>query len=292
MLPMNEWLKYVDIKELNDKICSFRKLDFKKLTYREIQKEISNVISFNTPKGNYTLLAPTNSSYPVKTRFYRVRSIDEDDTTLPLNSMLTVADCWEPPKKAVKPGRLNRQHEPLLYTSPIFPDTAVEELKIIDGKLFSLIVYESVKPIKVTCIAFPPLVEGFTKDDALKLEMIHDFLKHEFIRDVDNGDEYLYRISESITKDYFALQHISQDAWCYPSISKQGGYNVSFRPNKKQKLKLVGVQIASIKRDNNSHSFDVKAIAKDSGDGLNLSYHEMGSPEQQDLFPEITPAQN
>ncbi|HIF9172223.1 TPA: hypothetical protein ACX6PS_000859 [Photobacterium damselae] len=290
MIPMKEFLKYVDISELHNKICHFRELDFKKLNYKEVQKEISNVISFNTPKGNCALLVPTNSTYPEKTRFYRVRNIDEGDRTLPLKSMSTVNDCWEPPKNVVKPGRLNRQHEPLLYTSPINATIAIEELKIADEQLFSLIVYEAVTPIKVTCIGVTPNIESLTKDEALKLKMIQDFLKHEFIRDVGNGTEYLYRISESITKDYFDLPPDIQDAWCYPSVAKKGGYNVCFRPNQKLKLKLVGVQIASVTRDDDDrYHFEVKVIAKDSGDGINLSYHDIGSPEQIYLFPEISP---
>lgn len=288
MLQVKEFLKYVDISDLHEKICNFRELNFKKLNYRDVQNEVSKVISFDTPKGNQVFLIPTNATYPAGTRFYRVRNIVEGDTTLPLKSMSTISDCWEPPKKYVKSGRLNRQHEPLIYTSPMSPSVAVEELKIPDDQLFSLIIYEAVELIKVTCIGFPPSIKELTKEEALKLRMIQDFLKHEFIRDVGTGTEYLYRISESITKDYFDLPPEVQDAWCYPSVAQKGGYNVCFRPEKKQSLKLVGVQIASIKRDDNGYMFHVKSIAKDSGDGVNLSYHQIGSQEQELLFPEIS----
>ncbi len=288
MIQVKEFLKYVDISELHDKICAFRELDFKKLDYQEVQNEIAKVISFETPSGSCSHLTPVCASYPSGTRFYRVRNIVEGDTRLPLKSMSTVSDCWEPPSQVVKAGRLNRERESLLYTAPMAPDIAIEELKVVDDQNFSLIVYEALTPIKVTGIGFPPNIEGLSKDEILKLRMIQDFLKHEFVRDVGHGTEYLYRISESITKDYFDLPPDVQDAWCYPSVAKKGGYNVCFRPTAKQKLSLVGVQIAAVRREESGCLFNVKLIAKDSGDGMNLSYHGIGSPEQKTLFPEIT----
>ena len=288
MLDLKVFLKYVDASRLHDKICKFRDLDFKRMSYQEVQSAIIEVISFETPHGNICILTPMNAQYPVGTRFYRVRSLPEDDRNLPLRAMSKVTDCWEPPEHIVRAGRLNRDNESLLYTAPSLPAVAVEEMKVKDNQLFSLIVYEALEPINVTMIGATPNVDGLSNDEALKVRMLQDFLKHEFIRDVGVGTEYLYRISESITKDYFDLPPDFQDAWCYPSVAKKGGFNVCFRKDKRKKLKLVGTQISSITRGDENYLFQVRLIAIASEDNINLTYHQIGSDMQKELFPEIS----
>lgn len=288
MVDLKDFLKHVDAAHLHDKICRFRDLDFKRMSYQEVQSAIMEVIVFDTPHGNISILTPVNARYPAGTRFYRVRSLPDDDMQLPLRSMSKIADCWEPPEDIVRAGRLNRDNESLLYTAPQSPVVAVDETKIPDNQLFSLIVYESTDPISVTMIGAEPNVKGLSNEEGLKVRMIQDFLKHEFVRDVGVGTEYLYRISESITKDYFDLPPDVQDAWCYPSVAKKGSFNVCFRKGHRSKLKLIGVQIASVVREGDNYLFGAKLIAVDSGDGVNLTYHQVGSELQQKLFPEIS----
>lgn len=160
-------------------------------------------------------------------------------------------------------------------------------MKIPDGELFSLIVYEALEQINVTIIGAQPNTEGLNAEEVLKSKMIQDFLKHEFIRDVGVGTEYLYRISESITKDYFDLPPDFQDAWCYPSVAKKGHFNVCFRKDNRSKLKLVGSQIASVTRERDDYLFQAKLVTKVGADGESLTYHKIGSDEQRELFPEI-----
>ncbi|WP_081365831.1 hypothetical protein [Alteromonas mediterranea] len=284
---LKDFLKHVDASHLHDKIGKFRDLDFKRMSYQEIQKAIADVITFNTPYGNISVLMRMNASYPAGTRFYRVRTLPENDRKIPLQTMSKVSDCWEPPEYIVKAGRLNRDNEALLYTAPISPFVAVEEMKIPDGELFSLIVYEALERINVTKIGAPPNTEGLNAEEVLKSKMIADFLKHEFIRDVGVGTEYLYRISESITKDYFDLPPDVQDAWCYPSVAKKGHFNVCFRKDKRSKLKLIGSQIASVVRERDDYLFHAKLVTKVGADGESLTYHQIGSDEQRELFPEI-----
>ncbi len=287
MVNLMDFLKHVDASHLHDKIDKFRDLDFKRMSYQEIQKAIADVITFSTPHGNISVLMPMNASYPVGTRFYRVRALPENDRKIPFQTMSRVSDCWEPPEHIVKAGRLNRDNEALLYTAPISPFVAVEELKIPDGELFSLIVYEALEQINVTMIGALPTTEGLNAEEVLKSKMIQDFLKHEFIRDVGVGTEYLYRISESITKDYFDLPPDFQDAWCYPSVAKKGHLNVCFRKDKRSKLKLIGSQIASVVREKDDYLFHAKLVTKIGADGESLTYHQIGSDEQRELFPEI-----
>lgn len=286
MLHLKDFLKHVDTSQLHEKICRFRDLDFKRMSYQEVQSAISKVITFNTPQGNICVLTPISASYPAGTRFYRVRSLPEDDKIPPLRTMSKVVDCWEPPEHVVQAGRLNRKNESLLYTSPL-PFVAVEEMKINDNQLFSLIVYEALEQINVTMIGQIPNVDSLNSDETLKATMLQNFLRHEFIRDVGIGTEYLYRISESIAKDYYDLPPDFQDAWCYSSVAKKGHVNVCFRKGKRDKLKLIGTQITSIIRQNENYSFHPRLIATTAVDGSNLSYHEIGSEIQRSLFPEI-----
>lgn len=287
MVDLKGFLKHVDAAHLHDKICNFRDLDFKRMSYQEVQSAISGVITFNTPYGVISVLMPINASYPAGTRFYRVRTLPDDDRKIPLRTMSKVSDCWEPPENIVRAGRLNRDNESLLYTAPISPFVAVEEMKIPDGKFFSLIVYEALEKINVTMIGAQPNTEGLNGEEVLKVKMIQDFLKHEFIRDVGVGTEYLYRISESITKDYFDLPPDFQDAWCYPSVAKKGHFNVCFRKDNRSKLKLVGSQIASVVREGDNYLFQAKLVTQVGADGESLTYHQIGSDEQRELFPDI-----
>lgn len=291
-IDIEKHLSFVDIAELQDKISNFRDLNFRKMNYADVKKEVAKVISFKTSKGEQALLPTQISTYPKGTKFFRIRPIPSDDRSLPLKTMGTIADCWEAPADIVKAGRLNRENEPLLYTAPMNPEIAVEELKIADNELFSLIVYEATEDIKVTLIGVPHDNEGLSEESSLKMRMIQDFLKHEFIRDVGAGTEYLYRISESIVKDYFDLPPDVQDGWCYPSVAQKGTYNACFRPSIKVKIKLLGVQIAFVNRIDDSYQFGIKLIAKPSSNDVDLSYHQIGSLEQKELFPEIITESN
>ena len=193
-----------------------------------------------------------------------------------------------PPKEIVKIGRLNKAKEPLLYTTPVHPIIAVEELKIPDNEWFYLIEYEATQKINVAMIGGNFEYDGLDDNERLKLQMIQNFFCHEFIRDVGKGTEYLYKISEYIAKAFFDFPSKFQDAWCYPSITKKENYNVCFRPYKrKEKLKLIGVQIASICKVNNQRIFKISGVAKVAPDGHNLLYYKIGSPEQREVFPEI-----
>ena len=213
------FLQCVDARELHRRISGFRGRNFGSMSYKEVAQAILDVIMFDTPNGSMALVQPRSARYPAGTRFYRVRAIPQDDQVTPLRSMSKVGDCWEPPAQKAPTGRLNREGEPLLYTSPINPMVAIDEVKIADGDWCSVIAYDAVDDVNVTVIGADPAVDGLDEADALKLEMIQGFLRDEFTRDVGRGTECLYRISEIIAKDYSDLPPVSHDAWCYPSIA-------------------------------------------------------------------------
>lgn len=285
---LKEHLGYVGLHELHDKISAFRRLPINRLSREELCKEISDVLCFETPNGQCAVLTPAGGSYPAGTRFFRVRSLEPDDTKFPLRDMRIESDAWNPPTHVVRQGRLNREGESLLYTSPINPKTAVEEMKIPDDTNFSLIVYEALADIKVASIGITPDHPDLDRDEMLKLRMLNDFLAHEFTRDVGIGTEFLYRTSEIIAKNYYDLPPAMQDAWCYPSIADKPSVNVCFRPKvAHQKLRLLGVQIGTCKRERGDMLFNIKCIASGFNNSGLFIYHRIGSDVQRDVFPEI-----
>lgn len=285
---LKQHLGYVSLHKLHDKISSFRQLPIKRLSREQLCNEISNVLCFETPNGKSAVLTPAVGSYPAGTRFFRVRSLERDDTKFPLKDMRLVSDAWNPPAHVVRQGRLNREKESLLYTSPINPKTAVEEMKIPDDTYFSLIVYEALTDIKVASIGITPDLPDLDRNEMLKLRMLNDFLAHEFTRDVGIGTEFLYRTSEIIAKDYYDLPPSMQDAWCYPSIADKPSVNVCFRPEvARQSLRLLGVQVGTCKRERNDMLFNIKCIASGFNEDGFFIYHRVGSEVQRSVFPEI-----
>ena len=80
-----------------------------------------------------------------------------------------------------------------------------------------------------------------------------------------------------------------QDAWCYPSIVDKSKFNVAFRPKTRTKLRLVGVEIARVYRmENGKTTFPVALVAAETKGRNDLSYFEIGSPEQRERFPWIS----
>lgn len=286
---LKEHLSFVDAGKLIDKIRAFRTLPIKTMSKRQIADEISKVLCFETPRGLSAMLTPSMVSYPRGTRFYRVRTLAKDDTTIPLRGMRIEGDAWNPPAQFVKAGRLNIEGESLLYTSPMIPKVAIEEMKIPDNEAFSLIVYESTHDINVTAIGFTQEIASINAEERLKIALIDDFLTHEFSRDVGIGTEYLYKTSETIIKDYFDLPPQVQDAWGYPSVAEKRCVNVCFRPdNAKEKLQLIGVQIATCQRTGDGAWINVKYIASGFDNNGVFQYHAVGSKAQREAFPEIT----
>ena len=198
--------------------------------------------------------------------------------------MSKVSDCWEPLAELVKLGRMNKEREPLLYTSPIDPRVAIGELRILDGVWFSLIVYAAVEDVNVTIIGGQLDTDALNDAAALKIEILQGFLRDEFTRDVGQETEYLCRILQIIAKDYFDMPPEMHDAWCYPSIVDKREFYVAFRPSTRAKLRLAGVQFAKIFSSN----IAVFLVAKATSDSDDLAYFKISSPEQRKLFPHIT----
>lgn len=286
LFDIHTLLSNITILDIEKKIEKFRMIDLKKISNEDLSNELMEVLSVNINGAKQSILFPRFIEYPAKTRFYRVRKISSNDTSIPCNTISKEQDVWNPPVELIlRPGRLNKVHESLLYTSPISPFAAIEEMKIQEDEKFGLIVYESEFPIKAIMIGFWEDIPELTEEENLKLRIFTHFLYTEFTRDVGVGTEYLYRVSEMIAKIYFDSP---QDAWCYPSIAIKSHVNACFRPDiAKALLRFVGVQFCQLNRFNEMIQIKCNYIASGIDSNKKLLYSTIDSDLCRQLFPEI-----
>lgn len=150
-------------------------------------------------------------------------------------------------------------------------------------------VYEATDDIKVNLIGQQYNYEMLgIQSEKIKLinNIFNDFLKDEFSRDVGEGTEYLYIVSELIAKNFFDLPPRNiQDAWAYPSLKDKEKYNVD--PEiAKEVLKLKGTLICE--KLPRSYEIHVKCIQSGFDSSGKAQFYSVGSEEQHKVFPEIT----
>lgn len=281
---VESFLSRINPNEILDKIRKFRSLNFQNMSYHELEKAISNVLMWE----DIFCYIPNICSYPTNTSFYRVRKLK--GTNIPFENFKNYNDFWEPPSSCVTNlGRLNKAGESLLYVTPMDPTVPLKEMRITEGDNYVLIKYTSVNEIKVNIIGGEYNYEklGITDDVAiLNNNLLNDFLRDEFSRDVGRGTEYLYKISEIIAKWYFDLPPSDvQDAWAYSSVHDKSKLNVCFRPELAHKL--LHLHGGLICKKDGSDQIKVYCIAVCSGKGDIISYYHIGSEQQKRLFPEI-----
>lgn len=280
-------LAKIDTYDLIDKIEKFRKLNFKNISTSELSNEIMKVLSYE----NSALFVPDIRNYSKNTKFYRIRKLNQENLKIPLETIKCEADAWAPPKNIIhKYGRLNKPNESLLYTTPLNYIIPIEEMKIKENEFFALIVYNSKEEIKVNCIGIEKDYKklGLAKEEIVKAKILDNFLVDEFTREVGEGTEHLYKISELIAKDYFDLPpKVVQDAWLYPSVASKAGYNVCFREEiAKEKLELLGVQLLKYNKKENDYYFQVACVCL-LNDDKTFEYLNCSNERVQKVFPEI-----
>jgi len=280
------FLEKINPLELIEKISKFRRLNIAMMTPQEIIKEIYNVLTF---EGRFIYL--TNMTiYPQETLFFRARKLNSLE--FPNTELMYESHFWNAPAEYIKTyGRLNKPSESLLYTTPIIPEITLKEIKIPDNSYYALMVYEATDDIKVNLIGQQYDYEMLgIQSEKIKLinNIFNDFLKDEFSRDVGEGTEYLYIVSELISKSFFDLPPRDvQDAWAYPSLKDKERYNVCFRPEiAKEVLKLKGTLICE--KLPQSYKIHVKCIQSGFDSSGKAQFYSLGSEEQRKVFPEIT----
>lgn len=284
----NEYLAFlegINPLEVIEKISKFRSLNISEMSPTEANNAIYDVL---TVQGKFIYFT-NNGFYAKGTLFYRARMLDS--SVIPNPELMFESDFWNPPAKLIKEyGRLNKPGETLLYTTPGFPEITLKEIKIPDDRFYALMVYEATEDIKVNIIGKQPDYETLgisSKNIELINNIYNDFLKDEFSRDVGEGTEYLYIVSELIAKNFFDLPpRVVQDGWAYPSLKDKEKYNVCFRPEiAKEVLNLKGSLIC--KKIPQSYGINVRCIQSGFDGSGKAQFHELGSSEQQKIFPEI-----
>lgn len=279
-------LDKTSIDELYDRIEEFREIDLKTISDKELKKRIKQVISYNLKNKSYGGYFVHIATFKTGTPFYRIRKFDTSDLNFVLTKMRTEKDAWEPPVVKNR-GRLNNIGESLLYTCPYSQETAVEEMKIREGEIFALMTYEAKEDIEALKIGEWKENRNLSKEQNQKLRIINNFLYSEFTKDVGIGTEYLYRVSEIITKDYFNFLPLEkQHAWCYPSVQLKKAYNVCFRTNiHKKVLGLKGVSLCIIKKVDSENRIGVIKAALDFDDKGEFIYNAPDVNNMDILFP-------
>ena len=279
----NDFYQSINPIEVQKKIRDFRRLNFKTISDGDLMTAIMNVLCIN---GVF--------SYPVNiqtikkgSHFFRVRKLRGN--SIPFENFNKISDMWEPPKeKITKRERLNKVGESLLYTTLANPFIAIQEARIHEGDTYALIKYVAKDDVKINVIGGDYDLNNipFSDNNAIIVfNLINDFLRDEFSRDVGEGTEYLYRISENIAKDWFDLPPSDQHAWAYSSIQDKKIYNICFRPNiGHELLQLLGAQIC--KKDA-SEEIKVICIAVPSNEDESIEYVKLGTEIQKNIFPEI-----
>lgn len=278
------FLRSIDPLTVVDKINRFRALNIREMSEQEVFSAINDTLCIN---GRFVYFT-NNGIYPDGTVFYRVRRLT--GAKVPFPELKAIGDLWEPPTHCVKQRqRLNKVGESLLYVTPGDPYVPIKEVHIPDGEYYALIKYIAVQPIKVNIIGgqYDYNRLGVFDEKAILIhELYNGFLKDEFSRDVAEGLEHLYMVSEMIAKSYFDLPPRDiQDAWAYSSIQDKSKLNVCFRPEiAHDLLKLAGAAICK-NEDGQLQSYAV--VADVNGDN-NIQYFHMGTYIQKDRFPEFT----
>lgn len=231
----NDLLQQKTLAEIQQAIRNFGVLPFRRLGADAVRDHVFALLQVTDRDGDIqspSIVQPVPIQfYEAGSRFYRVRTADY---------LRNFRDCWYPPSPCMKSNRLNRAGKQILYTSPDDYRVAVEEIGV-DKKamdMFSLIVYclKNRKQVRLTHIG------GFDdhSERPTELSMYLDFIHNWFARDVGQGTEYLYNISNAI-KDAYPIG--DTDGWCYPSVAHRNhALNAAFIPSKaKDKLEILAV---------------------------------------------------
>jgi hypothetical protein len=222
-------------------------------------------------------------NYAAETLFFRARLIENDDTRIPLRTINSIADAWEPPAEFVKvQGRLNSVGQGILYCCPDDPDLAIDEARARGYNHVAIIVYRSLRTVNVAVIGDYES-SSFPKDQLSRI--FWSFLEEEFGRDVPKGHEGRYSITRAVADTFF--NYPEQDAWCYRSVQSPSKFNTAFLPGRsRQCLELSGVMVCDLSASLPGQ-LNVKCVVDFDSDTGAARYHPIGSDRQKSLFPEI-----
>ena len=232
-------LDRLPLAEIKRRIVQFNTLSFERMTYEDIEKAVADVVFVDAGDSERVAVRSWITDYRNPgLLLYRARK-----DTIPLE---LASDCWSPPPDKARASRLNREGEPLLYTSADGPKVVIDEIGAKPGEAVSIIFYSIRERLKV-------MVLGATKqypylDEAQRQKQAHlfAFLSSQFVRTVPQGAEHLYMISQVIAREHWGI-YGDHNGWLYPSIKSGTYHNVALEPGRAQEmLCLEGVICATV----------------------------------------------
>ena len=252
-------LRHRAIQEISESIEAFEALAVSELDNEQLDVEIRRVLmAYDEANKRGVLLLPS-SVIPHKkgSLFSRVRRLtDRDLLRMQTEGVDEQRDCYEPPedeRHVIGPGRLNHAGERILYTAYGGAGWATmacfEELEIEANEWFMIVEYEATASFTAATIGperFAPLeVETHLDDEERKkCEILSSFVRSKFQQRIARGDDYLYRVTRLIAREFTPGERRNEDIWQYPSVARDGGWNVAFDPVRKDKLRVKSVKIA------------------------------------------------
>lgn len=223
-------LNNIDTFELQLKINKFRELTPRIASQDELLGRLKEAIPIH-------ILFHQEINRP---ELYRIRKNANDQL------FNNYSDFWEPPKSKATLGRLNKQNESILYLC-LEPVTPFHEAKMKSGDSFTLIFYNYKTTKRILALLIEGISlnrenvlteNGLTKIGVINYNLMCDFIRTEFIKDVGIGTEYLYNTTNLI-KNYFDKDDKEQ-AFLYSSISNYKYRNCAVKPKVAKELLKVG----------------------------------------------------
>ena len=135
-------LDRLPLAEIKRRIVQFNTLSFDRMTYEDIEKAVADVVFVDAGDSEKVAVRSWITDYRNPgLLLYRARK-----DAIPLE---VASDCWSPPPDKARASRLNREGEPLLYTSADGPKVVIDEIGAKPGEAVSIIVYRIRERLKV-----------------------------------------------------------------------------------------------------------------------------------------------
>lgn len=232
-------LDRLPLAEIKRRIAHFNTLSFERMTYKDIEEAVAGVVFADAVDSEKIAVLSWITDYRNSgLLLYRARK-----DTIPLK---LASDCWSPPPEKARPSRLNREGEPLLYTSADGPKVVIDEIGAKPGEAVSIIVYSIRERLKLMVLGSTKQYPYLNEAQRQKQAHLFAFLSSQFVRTVPQGAEHLYRISQVIARKHWGI-YGDHHGWLYPSIKSGTYHNVALEPGKAQEmLCLEGVICATV----------------------------------------------
>jgi hypothetical protein len=242
--------KLWNLDDLKNKIEEFKENIFEDESIDDIIKQLQsfynsyNIIGLNV--GNILI--------------FRVRKLEFNEEHNNINCL------WAPPPECVdKIGRSNDISESLFYAA-FDPLTSILEARITEGDEFSIAVYllDQKDDWDLSSVVIQTPKSNILEKSELKEYsiMLSKFMVDEFTKEVEKGQEYLYKKSCAISKILLQLPY--KDSIVYPSIQNKNKTNIVMTEEKaKDRIKLKSVlkcKLIKIK-ENNIAEVEIISIA-------------------------------